>query len=132
MSETPDKVLKPVDKRLANLNRAGRTKGVPNKATRTFREVINQLLEDNADNVALWLQQTAEGSKARKVGGKTIPGRAPDPHGAARLLANLGEFAAPRLSRAEVTGEGGGPLTVVINRSGKGRPEPQEGGSEPT
>jgi hypothetical protein len=83
---------------------------------------VQKLLEDNADNVALWLKQTAEGSKSRRVAGKLIPGRAPDPHGAARLLANLGEFAAPRLSRAEVTGDGGGPLTVIIRKEGKDDP----------
>ncbi len=123
MSETPDKVSKPADKRLANLNRSGRAKGVPNKATKSFREVVNALLEDNADNVALWLKQTAEGSKAKRVGGKTVPGRAPAPAEAARLLANLAEFAAPRLSRAEVTGEGGGPVTVIVQNEPKEQPD---------
>jgi hypothetical protein len=107
----------------------GRPPGSPNKATATFRETIQRLLEDNADNVALWLQQTAEGSKSRRVNGKTIPGRPPNPSEAARILGNLAEFAAPRLSRAEVTGEGGGPLTVVINKSGQQRP--QEPASDP-
>lgn len=106
----------------------GRPKGSENKVTKTFREVIQRLLDANEENVALWLQQTAEGSKSRKVGGKTVPGRPPNPSEAARILANLAEFAAPRLSRAEVTGEGGGPLTVVINRSGR---KPQEPASDP-
>jgi len=104
----------------------GSRKGIPNKSTQTFRETITKLLADNADNVALWLQQTAEGQKARKVGGKTVPGRPPNPEGAAKLLGNLAEFAAPRLSRAEVTGDGGGPLTVVINRSSRKPQEPTD------
>lgn len=94
----------------------GRPKGVPNKATTAFREVVQALLDDNRENVGLWLKQTAEGSRNRKVGGKTIPGRPPDPAGAARLLAQLAEFAAPKLNRSEVVGEGGGPLTVVIRK----------------
>jgi hypothetical protein len=101
----------------------GRPRGSPNKVTVTFRETITKLLEDNAENVALWLRQTAEGSKARKVGGKTIPGRAPNPSEAARILGNLAEFAAPRLSRAEVTGEGGGPVTVIVQNEPKEQPD---------
>jgi len=31
-------------------------------------------------------------------------------------LAQLAEFAAPKLNRSEVVGEGGGPLTVVIRK----------------
>jgi len=116
------------DGKFAGLPGPGRPPGSPNKATVSFRETITKLLEDNAENVALWLQQTAEGSKSRKVGGKTVPGRPPNPSEAARILGNLAEFAAPRLSRAEVTGEGGGPLTVVINRSGR---KPQEPASDP-
>jgi hypothetical protein len=94
----------------------GSRKGIPNKATQAFRETVQALLDDNRENVALWLKQTAEGSRNRKVGGKTIPGRPPDPAGAARLLAQLAEFAAPKLNRSEVVGEGGGPLTVVIRK----------------
>jgi len=99
-----------------HLNRGGRPKGVPNRTTQAFRETVQALLDDNRENVALWLKQTAEGSRNRKVGGKTIPGRPPDPAGAARLLAQLAEFAAPKLNRSEVVGEGGGPLTVVIRK----------------
>jgi hypothetical protein len=132
--DKPDKQTAPgrsAGGRFAAGNKAspGRPPGSPNKATATFRETIQRLLEDNADNVALWLQQTAEGSKSRRVNGKLIPGRPPNPSEAARILGNLAEFAAPRLSRAEVTGEGGGPLTVVINKSGQQRP--QEPASDP-
>lgn len=126
MSETPTpgKVPTPSERSRANLRvGGGRPKGVPNKVTQTFRETVTKLLEDNRENVALWLKQTAEGSKAKRVGGKTIPGRAPAPAEAARLLANLAEFAAPRLSRAEVTGEGGGPLTVVVVNEPKEEPD---------
>jgi hypothetical protein len=71
----------------------GRPKGVPNKVTREFRETVQALLEKNSDNVALWLEQVANG-----VGGKE-----PAPDKALDLLAKLAEFAAPKLARTEVS-----------------------------
>jgi len=67
----------------------GRKPGVPNKATKTFRETVTKLLEQNADNVSLWLEQVA----------------ADDPAKALDLLTKLAEFAAPKLSRVEQSGE---------------------------
>ncbi len=75
----------------------GRKPGVPNKATTAFRETVTRLLEDNAENVARWLEQVA----------------ADDPDKALQRLAQLAEFAAPKLSRAEVHAEvenKGGPV----------------------
>lgn len=40
----------------------GRAVGSKNKATKAFRETVTMLLEDNADNVALWLRQVAADS----------------------------------------------------------------------
>ncbi|SEF19434.1 hypothetical protein SAMN03159371_00130 [Variovorax sp. NFACC28] len=86
--------------------------GTPNKATKEFRETVTKLLSDNADNVALWLERVAvgvepvldaEGNVARK-------GVPPDPAKALDLLASLAEFAAPKLSRTELTGKDGGPV----------------------
>jgi hypothetical protein len=74
--------------------RGGRKPGVPNKVTTEFRETVRQLLEDNAANVQVWLAQVA----------------AEDPDKALQRLAQLAEFAAPKLSRAEVTGPGGSAL----------------------
>lgn len=71
----------------------GRPAGSVNKATKTFRDTINTLLEGNAENVSVWLDQVATG------GGD--PDKA-DPAKALDLLAKLAEFAAPKLSRAEV------------------------------
>ena len=39
----------------------GRPKGVPNKATTEFRQTVTALLEKNAANVDLWLEQVANG-----------------------------------------------------------------------
>ena len=80
----------------------GRPKGIPNRATTEFRDTVRKLLEDNRDNVGIWLQQVADGTD-----GKPDPGRALD------LLAKLAEYAAPKLGRVEHTGEDGGPIKTV-------------------
>ena len=82
----------------------GRPKGVPNRATTEFRDTVRALLEDNRDNVAIWLSQVAEGDVTQD--------RKPDPYRALDMLAKLAEYAAPKLSRTEVTGQDGGPVEV--------------------
>lgn len=84
----------------------GRRKGVPNKATKAFRETVNALLEQNSENVAVWLEQVATGSH----------GKEPAPEKALDLLAKLAEFAAPKLARTEVVGADGGPVQVQQTR----------------
>lgn len=86
----------------------GRVKGVPNKVTQEFRATVQALLDENRDNVGIWLKRVADGAGDVK----------PDPGKALDLLAKLAEFAAPKLSRAEVTGEGGGAVQVEIVRFG--------------
>lgn len=83
----------------------GRTKGTPNKATKEFRETVQQLLEDNAANVGRWLHMVAEGHDDEPAD----PGKALD------LMAKLAEFAAPKLARTEVTGKDGGPVVVAAS-----------------
>jgi hypothetical protein len=73
----------------------GRPKGVPNKVTTEFRDTVKKLLDENADNVALWLEQVATGSH----------GKDPAPEKALDLLTKLAEYAAPKLSRSEMTAE---------------------------
>lgn len=82
----------------------GRKKGTPNKVTAEFRETVRQLLEDNASNVGKWLALVAEGD------GDQV---SPDPGKALDLLARLAEYAAPKLSRTEHVGDGGGPVSVT-------------------
>ena len=83
----------------------GRPKGVPNRATTEFRDTIRALLDGNKENVSIWLQSVAEGDPTND--------RKPDPYRALDLLAKLAEYAAPKLSRTEVTGQDGGPVEVT-------------------
>lgn len=85
----------------------GRVAGVPNKITQEFRQTVQALLDENRSNVALWLSMVAEGTEDLK----------PDPGKALDLLARLAEFAAPKLARTEVTGEGGEAIKLVLTNS---------------
>ncbi len=80
----------------------GRPKGVPNRSTIEFRETISALLSDNSENVQKWLTDVANGNEYRK----------PDPYRALDLLAKLAEYAAPKLSRTEMTGPEGGAIQI--------------------
>jgi hypothetical protein len=89
----------------------GRTAGTPNKATTEFRQTVAALLEKNAKNVAVWLEQVASGTPASE-GVKEIP---PAPEKALDLLAKLAEYAAPKLARTEHVGDGGGDIGFTVN-----------------
>lgn len=80
----------------------GRLAGVPNKVTQEFRETVRQLLEDNKDNVSVWLTQIASGTEDSK----------PDPKGALDMITKLAEFAAPKLARTEIAGDKQNPIIV--------------------
>lgn len=85
----------------------GRPKGMPNKATQEFRETVRRLLEDNAENVSRWLTLVAEGDGTDRG--------LPDPGKALALIAQLAEFAAPKLARTEHVGDGGGPVRIIAS-----------------
>jgi len=80
----------------------GRPKGAPNKITQEFRETVKQLLDDNAENVGIWLTQVAAGTDDSK----------PDPKGALDILSKLAEFASPKLARTEHAGDKENPIIV--------------------
>lgn len=75
---------------------------MPNRVTVEFRDTVRRVLEENSENVGVWLSQVATGSH----------GKEPAPEKALDLLAKLAEYAAPKLARTEVTGADGGPLQV--------------------
>lgn len=74
----------------------GRAKGVTNKVTQEFRETVRKLLEENSENVGIWLAQVAQN----------------DPDKALDKLVKLAEFAAPKLNRTEVSGPDGGAIAI--------------------
>lgn len=68
----------------------GRPKGSPNKATKAFRDTVTKLLEDNSDNVSIWLSAVAQ----------------EDPAKALDLMSKLAEYATPKLARTDNTHSG--------------------------
>jgi hypothetical protein len=75
----------------------GRVKGTPNKATGMAREAIAKLVEGNVGQLQEWLAQIAADEKQ-------------GPAVAFKLLMDVMEYHIPKLSRAEHTGDGGGPI----------------------
>jgi hypothetical protein len=71
-------------------SRAGRPKGVPNKATAPVREAIAAFAEANVDKLQTWLDATAE----------------KHPDKAADLFLRALEYFTPKLARTETTLEG--------------------------
>lgn len=87
----------------------GRPKGMPNRVTVEFRDTVRRLLEENSENVSQWLSQVATD----------------DPAKALDLITKLAEYAAPKLSRQEVTGKDGGAVQleqvrrVIVDPNGR-------------
>ena len=74
----------------------GRTKGVPNKTTRDVREAIAEFARANVDSMGAWLNAVEDPAKRMD------------------LFLRAVEYHIPKLSRAELTGEGGGPVGLVV------------------
>jgi hypothetical protein len=68
---------------------AGSRKGIPNKATKEIREAFKLLVEDNLDNMKVWLSDVAED----------------DPERALNILLKMSEFVVPKLQRQEIEHE---------------------------
>ena len=67
---------------------------------------VKNLLQDNSENVAIWLATVAEGD------GDQVK---PDPKGALDILTKLAEFATPKLARTEVTGDAEAPVQIKVS-----------------
>lgn len=74
----------------------GRSKGTPNKATAQAREAIAKFVDGNAHKLQGWLDAIAK----------------KDPEKAFALFQSVIEYHVPKLARAEITGEGGGPVII--------------------
>ena len=103
-----DKISKSVD----NLNRNGRPKGATNKATQEARELVKNILDANLPKIQSWLELTANGIQDDE--GKYLV--MPNPAKACDIVQNLIEYSVPKLSRAEMVGEAGGPMVIQIVR----------------
>ena len=75
----------------------GRPVGAVNKLPRDLREAFKKLVEDNVDAMTLWLNKIAEKNPAQAM----------------QLILDMAEHVIPKLSRAELTGQGGGPIDLV-------------------
>ena len=75
-------------------NPEGRKKGVETKATKEFKEAVNNLLTHAAPKMVEWLDRIAEA----------------DPYKAMSIVDKMAEFANPKLSRSELTGKDGGAI----------------------
>jgi len=101
---------------------SGRKKGVQNKVTREFKTIVQDLIDENADNVRLWLERVANGVPGEyqtNQEGQRETVRFPiaaDPARAVDLIGRLAEYVAPKLTRTEVTGPGGQPLAPPVLR----------------
>ena len=105
MRKTTNKVSKTVED---NLNRAGRKKGIPNKATAQAREAIALFVDGNAHRLTEWLDQVANGYEDTK----------PNPAKAFELFQSVVEYHVPKLARTEITGKDEGPVEMVVTWGG--------------
>jgi hypothetical protein len=68
---------------------SGKPKGAVNKTSNKIREAFQQLIEDNLENMTIWLMQVA----------------ADDPKAALDIMSKLGEYTTPKLARVETKHE---------------------------
>jgi hypothetical protein len=84
----------------------GRPVGVPNKSTAKAREAFAIFVDNNSEKMQEWLEAIANDPKH-------------GPKVAFDCLMAVSEYHVPKLSRSEMVGEGGGPMTVEIVRFGE-------------
>lgn len=99
---TVDKKLKSGDKRLENLSREGRPKGVPNKSTALAREAIARFVDGNSDRLQEWLDAIANDEKH-------------GPLEAFKCFMQVTEYHVPKLARQEVVGDEKAPVKIQVS-----------------
>jgi hypothetical protein len=98
MNENDSQATKQVNVRKPPRAGMGRPAGSVNKATAAVREAIARMAEDNAENFVSWITEVA---------GKS-------PEKACDIYLRAIEYHIPKLARTEVTGDGGGPLSIKV------------------
>ena len=78
-------------------NPAGKPKGATNKTTNKIREAFQKLIEDNLENMTVWLSDVAD----------------EDPKAALDLLNKMAEYTTPKLARVENSHEAADELTQI-------------------
>jgi len=94
---------------------------VPNKATHDAREAIARFVDGNAHRLQKWLDEVADGVPMLDKDGKQLhhdDGRPmwlvpPNPEKAHNMFQSVIEYHVPKLARSELTGAGGGPISVA-------------------
>ena len=81
-----------------HINKKGRPKGAVDKDTRKIREAYQMLVEDNLENLSIWLKELGEQS----------------PEKAFNIIVKMSEYFLPKLARQEVTGLEGKDLFETI------------------
>ena len=81
-----------------NINKTGRPKGAVDKDTRRIREAYQLLLENNLDNLTMWLEEIGKQS----------------PEKAFNMMLKLSEFVVPKLARKELSGVDGASLFSAV------------------
>jgi hypothetical protein len=79
-------------------NPNGRRAGSMNKDTKKIRDAFHMLLENNLDNMTIWLGKIAD----------------KDPVKASELVLKLSEFIVPKLARQEIVGNDGQDLLANV------------------
>ena len=107
-----------MDKKLSksvedNLNRAGRPKGVGNKATGMAREAIARFVDGNAHKMEEWLVQVATGVKNDENKYIVLP----NPEKAFGMLQSVMEYHIPKLARTEHTSPQDEPIKHIHEHS---------------
>ena len=93
-----------------NLNRAGRPKGVGNKATGMAREAIARFVDANAHKMEEWLVAVSDGIQDAETKKWLVP---PNPEKAFGMLQAVMEYHVPKLARTEVVGDVTAPITHI-------------------
>ena len=88
----------------------GRQAGTPNRTTRRAREVVVEVIENNAERIQGWLDQISKTDGPRE---------------ALRAYTALLEFAIPKMARNELAANAG-PTQLIVSWQGSAMPQPPQ------
>lgn len=99
----------------------GRPPGSPNRVTKEARAAIADFVDGNAHRLQEWLDRVANGvARTDKDGNQMFDEEGnpmwlvpPNPEKAFNLFQGVVEYHVPKLARSEMTGAGGGPISIA-------------------